>query len=761
MAAQPPSTRWDFSVQGMHCAGCAARLEKQLAATPGVEEASVQFALSGGWVRGGAHLAWGSVYEAIRRAGFEAELTSAEADAGGTASRPSAESSLAARCAWAWGAFLPLAVISMGEHALGRPLLPPDPVMRPALEALFSGVAVFGAGASILGSAAAAIRRRMPDMDFLVGAGALAAWVGSGVGALFLTLLPHAEHIPAQTRMGAMWAHGSFYEAAAGIVAFALLGRWLEARTRSRARHALEELASLQPHTARVRPAPGAAAVDMALAQVAPGMVVIVPPGERIPVDGTILSGTSAVDESWISGEPVPVFRKEGDRVVTGSVNGNGALVLEVESSGKNASLQRVLALVREAQNSKPPIQRFADRVAGPFCLGILLLACGTTAGWLFAGGEDWQLTAPGALWRGLSVLVVACPCALGLATPVAVLAGTGAAARGGVLFRSGAALEKLASVQTVVFDKTGTLTRGVLEVEEWWEKAGFESDVLRWVAAAESQSAHPVGAAILRAARARGLSIPAADAVQLVPEGGLTAEVEKHLLRVGPAGALLGAGVALPPCSPGEAAERTWIAVNGSFAGWFRTVDPIREEAASVVDMLRHDGLRVVLLSGDVEERARAVARAAGIAEVLASVRPEGKKEAIEALQKTGCLVAMVGDGINDAPALAQADVGLALGSGTAVAQHTAEVLLIRSDLHAVRDAMRIARQTLRVIRQNLAFAFGYNLLAVPLAAGVFIPWIPWSPGPASASAAMALSSLSVVLNALRLRKQAGTKPR
>lgn len=760
MPIDNPAGRLDFSVKGMHCAGCAARLEKQLLAITGVEDVSIQFALSRGWVRGSTRLSWEIVQQVIRDAGFEARLTPAE-ELSDAASAPAEESNLAARCVWAWSAFLPLAAISMSEHALGHPLLSTHPIGRPALEAAFSGVAVFGAGSLILHSAAAAIRRRMPDMNFLVGAGALAAWMGSGLAAVFSSLYPHTEHLLEEPLQGALTAHGSFYEAAAGIIAFALLGRWLEARTRSRAHRALEELASLQPHTARVRITPEAAAVEMPLEQVRPGMVVVVPPGERIPVDGTVLTGTSAVDESWISGEPVPVLRKKGDHVLTGSVNGAGALVLEVESSGKDASLQRVLALVREAQGSKPPIQRFADLVAGSFCLGILVLACCTTLGWLLGSGDDWHRSAPVALWRGLSVLVVACPCALGLATPVAVLAGTGAAARRGILFRSGAALETLAAVQTVVFDKTGTLTHGVMEVEEWWEKAEFESDVLRWVAAAESQSAHPVGAAILRAAKARALPIPAPETVHLVAEGGLQAEVENHSIRVGPAEALRRAGVALPACSPEEAAQRTWIAVNGLFAGWFSTVDPIRKEAAAVVEHLRRDGLRMVLLSGDVESRARAVARTVGIEEVLSGVRPEGKKEAIETLQKNGVRVAMVGDGINDAPALAQADVGLALASGTAVAQHTAEVLLIRPDLHAVRDAIEIARQTLRVIRQNLAFAFGYNLLAVPLAAGLFIRWIPWSPGPASASAAMALSSLSVVLNALRLRTQGGAKPR
>ena len=735
----------------MHCAGCAARLEKTLQEIPGIIDVSIQFALSRGRVTTVSTLRWEVVSKAVTGAGFEAELLRPGEEVESDANVATNDRNAKRACLLAWCFFSPLAALSMAEHAAGHFLLPVHSFWRPAVEAACSGAVVFGAGIGILRSAWAATRRRMPDMDFLVGGGALSAWAGSSFFAWISATRPGAHS-------GS--SHGSFYEAAAGIIAFALLGRWLETRTRSRAGRALEELAALQPRTARVRVATDAPPMEIPIAEVKPGMNVFVPPGERIPVDGLIASGNSAVDESWLTGEPVPVPRRAGDRVLAGSVNGAGALELTAESSGSDVSLQQVLALVREAQSSKPPIQRFADRIAGRFSLGILLASLLTTSVWLLIGSrEDDPEAWADAFWRGLSVLVVACPCALGLATPVAVVAGTGTAALRGVLFRSGAALERLSAVRTVVFDKTGTLTLGALEVEEWWESAGYGGDVLRWVAAAESRSAHPIGAAVLRAAVARNVSLPAVAQVRMNADGGIFAEVENHTLQVGPSAALRKAGIALPACPETEVASRVWIAVNGVFAGWFRTADPLRKEAPAVVERLRRSGQRIVLLSGDAEERAKAVAMAVGISEVTAGVRPEGKKVSIAQLQKAGGRVAMVGDGINDAPALAQADVGLALASGTSTAQQTADVLLIRPDLHSVADALDIARATMRVIRQNLALAFGYNLLAVPLAAGLFLPWIPWSPGPAAASAAMAFSSISVVLNALRLRSQAGSK--
>jgi Cu+-exporting ATPase len=536
---------------------------------------------------------------------------------------------------------------------------------------------------------------------------------------------------------------------AAGIVTFALFGRWLELRNRIKAGEAIRSLAELQPGTVRLVVV--GEVREVGLAEVKPGDVVLVAPGERLAVDGVVLEGRSAVDEAWVTGESAPVVRGPGDSVTGGTVNGEGALRVRVSAAGRDAFLQQVLRIVREAQGSKPPVQRLADRVAGRFALGVRVVALGTALCWGLVSPEGNRVHA--AFWHGLTVLVVACPCALGLATPVAVLAGTGRAAREGVLFRGGAALELLSKVRTVVFDKTGTLTQGRLEVAEWWESRSCDGRLLEWVAAAEQHSAHPAGAAVVRAAAAAGGALPVANAVSeviAVPGRGLRAEVDGVQLLVGTYELLKEAGVGLPS-DPLDG--RVWIAADGVFSGWFRLEDRLRPEAAAVVAELRKRGVEAVLLSGDQQAVAEAIAAKTGISKCYAGVRPDGKRRIIAELQAGG-VTAMLGDGVNDAPALAQADVGIAMGGGTAVARQTSDVTLIRDDLRLLLTAMDLSRKTLTIIRQNLFLAFGYNVLAIPLAAGLLEAWDGWAPGPLAASAAMALSSVSVVCNALRLRR-------
>ena len=454
------------------------------------------------------------------------------------------------------------------------------------------------------------------------------------------------------------------------------------------------------------------------------------------------------MDEAWVTGESAPVVRAPGDPVTGGTVNGEGALRVRVSAAGRDAFLQQVLRIVREAQTSKPPVQRLADLVAGRFALGVFLVAVGTALCWGLVSPQGNRVHA--AFWHGLTVLVVACPCALGLATPVAVLAGTGRAAREGVLFRGGAALELLSKVRTVVFDKTGTLTQGRLEVAEWWESRSFDGRLLELVAAAEQHSAHPAGAAVVRAAVAGNGRLPVANAVSAIPGRGLRAEVDGVHLLVGTYELLEEAGVGLP-ADPRDG--RVWIAADGVFSGWFRLEDRLRPEAAGVVAALRKRGVESVLLSGDQQAVAEAIAAKTGILKCYAGIRPDGKRRIIEELQAGG-VTAMLGDGVNDAPALAQADVGIAMGGGTAVARQTSDVTLIRDDLRLLLTAMDLSRKTLSIIRQNLFLAFGYNVLAIPLAAGLLEAWDGWAPGPLAASAAMALSSVSVVCNALRLRR-------
>ncbi len=743
-----------WRVEGMRCAGCAARLESVLRGVPGVSDAEVNFATGLATVRWeegttpGAsedtHAERGSqkgngpqsngaseVEKAILEAGFEAKPVSIEEVALLLVGEK--DDASPRRFLWAAAGFLPLLVGTMGAHFGPDTLLARQFEGRAAMEALLSGGVIFGAGREILWAALRAVLRRAPDMDFLVGAGAVLAWCGS-LYAWWSGELGGAGH------------GGGYFEVAAGIVTFSLFGRWLELRNRIKAGEAIRSLAQLQPGVVRVVDA--GEVREVPLAEVRPGDVVLVAPGERVAVDGVILEGSSALDEAWVSGESAPVLRAPGDPVTGGTVNGDGALRVRVSAAGREAFLQQVLRIVQEAQASKPPVQRLADRVAGRFALGVLLLALGTALCWGVVSPAGTRLH--DAFWHGLTVLVVACPCAVGLATPVAVLAGTGRAAREGVLFRGGAALEMLSKVCTVVFDKTGTLTRGRLEVAEWWESRSFQGRLLELVAAAEQHSAHPAGAAVVRAARGGGSRLPVAGLVRAIPGRGLQAEVDGVDLLVGTHSLLKEAGVELPD-DPQDG--RTWIAADGLFCGWFRLEDQLRPEAAGVVAELRKRGIESVLLSGDQTSVAQKIAAVAGIQKFRAGVRPDEKRRMIVELQSAG-LTAMVGDGVNDAPALAQADVGIAMGGGTAVARQTSDITLIRDDLRLLLTALDLSRKTLRVIRQNLVLAFGYNALAIPLAAGLLGAWGGWVPGPLAASAAMALSSVSVVLNALRLRR-------
>lgn len=695
-----------------------------------------------------------SVRGAVERAGFSVlEFVSPAANSVAQAGLPADGDP-----GWGWIfaliGFLPLAIVSMGEHFFEVHRSETGLLNLWIIEAVVSGLVVFWAGRPILVGAVAALKRRAPDMDFLVGLGALSAWIGS--------LLVAISGAGAASVTGGSSMQPAFFEASAGIITFALLGRWLESRTREKAWGWLHGLVSMQPQVVRSRE--GSQIRELTLSSVKVGMQVVVPPGERIPVDGMVCEGESFVDESWVTGEPVPVWRGVGDPVVGGTVNGGAGLVITVTREGRDAYLQQIIRIVREAQMGKPPIQRLADEVSGWFSWGVLAASLLTVLCWLASGpvASTWR----SALWHGLSVLVVACPCALGLATPVAVLAGTGAAALRGVLFRNGLALEQLASVGTIIFDKTGTLTRGFVEVTEWWEHRRFGGRLIAMLAALESRMYHPVAAAVVRAAVERELALPQVGSVQSVPGRGLRGVVEGCEIVAGNAELMRSEGVDLPECDESGAGTRLWVAVDGEVAGWFRVSDRVRPEAGSVLEQLRKGGVRAVLLTGDGEDRAREVAHSLGITEVIWGVLPVGKRDVVARFQKegkkqkkrgsakAGGLVAMVGDGINDAPALAQADVGIAMAEGTAVARETAAVTLMRPDLRTLLKAREISVKTLAVIRQNLAFAFGYNLLALPLASGALEALIPWAPGPVVASAAMALSSLSVVLNAVRLRR-------
>jgi Cu+-exporting ATPase len=612
---------------------------------------------------------------------------------------------------------LPLIVNAMAGMLVGHPLLPDG---FGWWQPLLAVVVTFGAGWPIFARAWASVVNRSPNMFTLIGLGVAASLAGA---------LAFADH------------GGHYAESAASIVVLTLLGQVLELRARERTSSALRHLLGLAPTTARLR-LPDGREEDVPLELVQPGDVLRVRPGEKVPVDGQLTEGRTAIDESMISGEPVPVEKGPGDHAVGGTVNGTGSFLLRAERVGRDTLLARIIQLVGEAQRSRAPVQRLVDAVSRWFVASVLLIALVTLAGWLVITHD-----AVTALTSAVSVLVIACPCALGLATPMALMVGIGQAARAGILVRDAEALERLARADTLVLDKTGTLTEGKPAVQAVEAAEGFDADeVLRLAASVERGSEHPLAAAVVRAATAKGLRLDEVQGFAAEPGKGIRGTVAGHMVLVGNA-ALLG----------DLAAGRTGdllIAVDGRFAGAIVVADPVRATSAEAIGQLRDDGLRIVLLTGDRRATAEDVARRLGIAEVHAEVLPQDKLAVVRRLQGEGRVVAMAGDGVNDAPALAAADVGIALGSGTDVAMESAGVTLVRGDLRGIAAARRLSRATVRTLRQNLLLAFAYNTLAVPAAAlGLLHPM--W------AAAAMSLSSLSVVGNSLRLAWRPATPGR
>ncbi|MDQ7039663.1 MAG: heavy metal translocating P-type ATPase [Rhodothermus sp.] len=602
---------------------------------------------------------------------------------------------------------------------------------------------VFWSGRPFFTGAWRAFRHHAADMNTLVAIGVGAAYVYSTVATFLPGLFEAAGREPEV-----------YFEAAAVIVTLILLGRLLEARARARTSAAIEKLLDLQPPRARVERNGRLAEVPVEAVRV--GERVIVRPGEKIPVDGIIEEGTAAVDESMITGESIPVDKKPGDSVIGGTVNQSGALVIRVTRVGRDTVLQQIVRLVEEAQARKAPIQRLADRVAGIFVPVVLLVAIATFVLW-FDFGPEPRLTH--ALLTFVSVLIIACPCALGLATPTAILVATGRAAQLGVLFKGGDALERLRQVDLVVFDKTGTLTEGRPRLARIVSLNGYDADrLLALAAAVEQRSEHPLARAIVEAAEMRGLPLMPVRDFAAQAGLGVTARVDGRLVQLGRPAFLEAQGIPVPEAEATALAREghtvVAVAVDGQPAGLLALADTIRPSAQTAIQALHHMGRRVAMITGDSETAARAVARRLGIDEVRANVLPQDKARAVATFQTEGHVVAMVGDGINDAPALAQADVGIAMGSGTDIAIEAGDVTLMRPDLRAVVDAFRLSARTLRTIKQNLFFAFIYNVLGIPIAAGVLYPFTGLLLNPMIAAAAMALSSVSVVTNSLRLRR-------
>jgi len=729
-------------IEGMHCASCVARVEKALRGAPGVHEADVNLALRQARVvvtdagslepmvaaveREGYHV--GASVEALRAGLSASELETAQREE---------QRSLGVRAAVA----LALAAATMALPMMH--VLPERATLW--VELALTVPVVAWAGRSFFTRAWAALRRGTANMSTLVA-------IGSGTALAFSVVATVAPGLLATRGI----ATDVYYESAAFIVALVLLGNALEAGARSRTSSAIRSLIGLAPRTAHVVRESGEE-VDVDVAAVRPGDVVLVRPGERVPVDGRVVSGASAVDESMLTGEPLPVAKRTGDRVVGGTVNGTGALRFAAERVGEDTVLAQIVRLVRHAQSTRAPVQELADRISAVFVPVVLVAALVSAAVWVLVGPEPRLLHAVIAF---VTVTVIACPCAMGLATPTALVVGMGRGASLGVLVKSGDALQRAASIDTVVLDKTGTVTEGKPALADLKLAGVDEARALALAAAVEHSSEHPVAAAILSAARDRGIETPSATDFASEPGGGVRAHVDGQTVALGTVAWLKSLGVdtsslaSAHDAAAADGATSILLAVDGRAAAVLSLRDRVREDAHDAIAKLRAMGLRVVLLTGDRPEAAEAVARDVGIADVHAGLTPEGKLAAIDALRAEGHRVAMVGDGINDAPALARADVGIAIGTGTDVALDAADIALMRAGLSGVPTVVALSRRTMSTIRANLFWAFGYNTLGIPIAAGVLYPAFGILLSPPIAAFAMALSSVSVVLNSLRLKR-------
>jgi Cu+-exporting ATPase len=741
--AMPATESLTLPVLGMTCASCQHHVEEALRSTPGVESARVDLmAHRATVVFDPAVAAPATLIEAIRSAGYDVVLPRSDA----SSATPSDELAAGAeRKAWATlaaGAAAMLLSMPLGtemgslDHALMRLLpwlyaLPPDP-LRWFLLVLTAAIMGW-AGRGIYSSAFRALRHGATNMNTLVSLGTGVAFAYSA----FATIRPAI-------------GREVYFDAVLLILGFLLLGKSLEGRAKRRALAALDSLSRLRPATAR-RIRDGVQAV-VPLEEIQPGDSVLILPGERFPVDATVLEGRTTVDESMLTGEPTPLPREPGGRVLAGSLNYDGAVTCRAESLGEATVLAQITRMVQQAQSSRAPMERLADRASSIFVPIVLALAAITLSVWLLAA-HSLSL----ALANTVAVLVVACPCAMGLAVPAALTVAVGRGAQLGILFKGGEALERLGRLDAIVLDKTGTLTVGrpVLEAVRTLASR-TENDLLRMAAAAEERSNHPLAHAVVDAARARGLVWQPAEDVQILPGRGLTAKVEGRDCLLGNEALFQEFAIPLPesiaPPEPGV--TRLWMALDSVPTGCLDARDALRPDAKEAIAALRSLGLRVLMLTGDSAAAAAPIARQAGIAEVEAGLDPAGKLARIRALQQAGLRVAMVGDGINDAAALAQADAGIAMGSGADLAQEAGDVLLLRAQPSAIPAALSLARSTLRVMRQNLAWAAGYNLLGIPLAAGALYPRFHLLLTPWLAAAAMALSSVCVLGNSLRLRR-------
>jgi P-type Cu+ transporter len=646
---------------------------------------------------------------------------------------------------------VPLVLFAMLRHVPGLDLFPSNVLAWASwIELGLATPVVLWCGWPFFQRAWDSIRTWHLNMFTLIGLGVAVAYLYSVVATLLPMIFPPAfrdDHGHA----------GVYFEAAAAIVALVLLGQVMELRARSRTGAAIRALLQLAPKTARRVDGKGNER-DVPLEEVHPGDLLRVRPGEKVPVDGVVVEGTTNIDESMVTGEPVPVEKASGDRVIGSTLNTTGSVVMRAERVGSDTLLAQIVSMVAQAQRTRAPIQKLADRVAAWFVPTVIVVAMATFAVWMFAGPEPRFVYA---VVNAVAVLIIACPCALGLATPMSIMVAAGKGATAGVLFRNAEAIEVLRKVDTLVIDKTGTLTLGSPRLFSVITSGDFdEQELLRLAASVERASEHPLAAAIIAGAEKRGLTVQAATEFASITGKGVRGVVDGRQVALGNRAFLTELGI--DAGAPLDLAERLsadgqtvmFVVVDGHVAGLIGVADPIKESAAEAIRELRAEGLRIVMLTGDSETTGKAVAKKLGIDEVLAEVLPDQKAEAVKRLQKEGRIVAMAGDGINDAPALAQAEAGIAMGTGTDVAMEAADVTLVKGDLRGIVRARRLSEATMRNIRQNLFFAFIYNALGVPIAAGVLYPVFGILLSPMIAAAAMSFSSVSVITNALRLRR-------
>ncbi len=720
--------RLEFSVGGMSCAACAARVEKAVRKLPGVVAANVNFALGKLTVEAGPDLSAAEIAAAVEAAGYQA-AAAAEGQAGHDRERAAREAEIGRqKKLFVISALLslPLALHMLLDIFNIHAALLTNPYFQLALATPVQ----FGAGWQFYRDSVSALRHGGANMSVLVALGTSAAFLLS----LYNTV----------TGVAAV-----YYETSAILITLIILGRLLEARAKGQTSEAIRKLMGLAAKTARV--VRGGAEEDIPIEEVRVGDIIVVRPGEKIPVDGVVTAGDSAVDEAMLTGESLPVDKKPGDKVYGATINKYGTFRFEAHKIGKDTALAQIIKVVEEAQGSKAPIQRIADVISGYFVPAVVAVAVLTFAAWYF-------FLAPGDVTRALlnatAVLVIACPCALGLATPTSIMVGTGRGAENGILFKGGEHLEKTYKLTAVILDKTGTVTKGQPELTDFVTLAGDENELLALVAAAEKASEHPLAAAIVRGAAERGVR-PAAEptAFAAVPGAGVTAAVAGKDLAVGTRRLMDEKGIdiaaSLSTVEDLEAAGKTvmFAAVDGRLAALIAVADTVKESSREAIAALAAMGLEVWMITGDNRRTAEAIARQVGIGHVMAEVLPANKAEQVERLRSQGKIVAMVGDGINDAPALAAADVGIAMGTGADVAIEAGDITLMRGDLRGIAAAISLSRATMTNIKQNLFWALAYNVVGIPVAAAGYL-------SPVLAGAAMAFSSVSVVTNALRLRR-------